>query len=120
MPRLFRIEFFTKDTRLGSALLALEGIAIGKPEVTPVKGATSYGNKIAAQPRANGQTVSAQVIAKLKKYRQPIVHRADIARWIGEAGGNPNSTGSAITMLKEKGLLKGQGIGKTGYKVIHG
>ena len=44
--RLFSVTFITKDTRLGAALVALEGIAYGKPEITPIRGAKVSGNKV--------------------------------------------------------------------------
>lgn len=116
MPRLFEIRFITKDSRLAHALIALEGIALGKPEVTSITGAKYSNGKV----RADRSNRMDSVIAAISQWPKPIIQRQEISALLVKFGGTTNGVTSIIDRLKGKGLLKGQGTGKYGFKIMKG
>jgi hypothetical protein len=114
--RLFSVTFITKDTRLGAALVALEGIAYGKPEITPIRGAKVSGNKVKSSD-PDGRTAVEQVAAMINRQRGAEVTRAQIVQWAEQAGSKATNASTMIKWLKDHGILKGKGSGYDGYKV---
>ena len=116
--RLFSVTFITKDTRLGTALVALEGLAYGKPEITPIAGAKVVkGNKVRGTGVRSPIAIIDVIVEHLNKQKGRDVYRSDLKRLMQEAGGNPVSVGSLIQGLKQKGIIKGKGTGTDGYKI---
>ena len=115
--RLFEVKFITKDTRLGNALVALEGIAYGKPEITPIRGAKVSGNSVRETGLRPGSVRDA-VAQKLQRSKITDVTRRELAGMMEALGANPDSVGSLVQGLKGRGVLKGKGTGQDGYKVV--
>lgn len=104
MPRLFSIEFITKDTRLARALLALEGIALGKPEITPITGAKYSGGKVRANGQARGE-ITMKVLASVSRHKGPVT-LANLRGFVTQAGGSAGGTRSLADRLVRLGKLK--------------
>lgn len=114
MPRLFEVKIITKDTRLGAALVALEGIAYGKPEITPIRGARVSQGKVKA---TNGSgPLSDKLIEAVIATRQKEITKREITALVEAVGAKPSSSSSFATMMVRKGVLRRKGKGL--YRVV--
>jgi hypothetical protein len=117
---MFRIEFFVNDNKLGPALQALVGLAVGDPKVQPVINATTASDKITA---INSGSLEDQFrrFAKLNKLSDRL--QADTFKQFARSvGRSTDSYGYFIKRLIDLGLIKKFNLGKGNvhvyYKVV--
>ena len=113
-----RVEFFCDDKRVGDALRRLVGIAIGKPEATPVINTEQKPNGQIAQATANG-TMTDLYIAHIKKHRLKEVSVQAAREFLSESGvGSPASAGHMLKNLKKRKMIRlAADSPKAGYRV---
>lgn len=115
---MFKVEFFCEDKNVGVALWRLVGIAIGKPEATPVINAKPKRNGKIDQVTASG-SMTDLYIAHIKKHRLKEVSVQAAREWLVESGvGAAASAGYLLKHLKTRKLIRlAADSPKTGYRV---
>lgn len=113
---MFRVEFYVDDRKLGTALLALVGIAHGQPGVMPVSNIQKKGNGVA--PISNGKTLE-RFAAQLKKRKATEItgiQAGEICKAIGLAESSKNYV---LKQAQNAGMMKKVGKGShVTYRVI--
>jgi len=106
---------------LGSALVALEGIAIGHPEIQSVSGAKVVKGKKLKAVNGSGVSLRQQLTnalhAKLEAGQQDVT-RKEVIELLVSVGGNKTSISSFIDSLFKLGVLRRKG--KANYKIMPG
>lgn len=115
---MFQVLFYVDDKRLGSALLALVGLAHGQPAVTPVVNVKKKGNGLA--PVAHGSTME-RFAAALQEQKGKALSAADIRAMTKPLGLSPKSYSYLLKNALVAKLVKKTGNGQgtsTRYAVI--
>jgi hypothetical protein len=114
---MFRVEFFCDDKNVGIALRRLVGVAVGKPEATPVVNAENV-NGAMTQITSSG-SLSDQFTAYLRKAKMTEISIRDVREFIESTGaGSPSSAGHVLQSLRERKMIKiANGSPKAGYRV---
>ena len=113
---MFQVSFYVDDKRLGSALLALVGIAHGQPAVTPVVNAVKNGNGLDAVVASGG---SVERFAKaLKPLKGKTIVAGDIRPMLKALGMQPSSRGYLTKQAVKAHLLKKSGTGSSSKYLV--
>ena len=100
---MFRIEAFVDDKKLGEALRALAGIAIGNPAVQPVVNAEEKGGKVV--PSGDGSLPSAFVeFVKARKLSE--FGPQEMKKFVKGMGRSETSSTYFTQRLQALGLVK--------------
>lgn len=103
---MFKVEFYCDDKKVGVALWRLLGIAIGKPEATPVVNAKPKRNGKIEQVTRSGNATDL-FLAELRKERQRQINIADVRAWLDASGAAASgSAGYVLKQLKARKLIK--------------
>ena len=115
---MFEIRLYCEDSKLQKVMWALDGIIVGMPQVTPVRGAkaSSNGKKVVAVNK-DGKSIIAKMTEEILGLGLLEVTTKQLQD-IGVKSGSKRkeSTSSLITSLQKEGLL--QRIEKGRYQVI--
>lgn len=101
---MFTVRFFVDEKKLGAALWALEGIAVGHPEVTPVRGAEVKNGRIKANKEAVTSNIEA-VTAALTAQKERFVKSKELKAIVAARGGQTKSISHIIHKLQDQGIL---------------
>ncbi len=140
---MFKIEFYVNDPKLGKSLRALVGLAVGKPEVTPVHtaqdmldaGQNTLGGEVKESgernfdffPKPNGKhaprkdfkdTIPGKVAIYFTENGLTEVTLGEVKTAIKKVKGNPNSSSYVMKYLKSHNVLESKGYGKYLVKEI--
>lgn len=118
--RLFRIEFFCEDKRVGDALRHLLGIAIGHPVATPVINAEveGKGEHKKIKQVSNGSMAS-QLMAYINKSHKETITPKETAAFLEEHGFSKASAHYTLRQCTDARFLRKTGKGThTIYYVI--
>ena len=114
---MFRIEAFVDDKKLGEALRALAGIAIGNPAVQPVVNAEEKDGKVV--PSGNGSLPGA-FANYVKRHKLGEFGPQEMKKFVKGMGKSESSANYFTKRLKELGLVKKAGGSgpRTRYAVV--
>ena len=116
---MFKVTIMTEDKRLPKVLFALDGLVIGPPEVTPVRGAKVRGNKIVSSQPQPGVPIKDQVAHLIHERKLERVNSSMLRELVKEVGGKPASSGSIAQYLRKDKVL-GRAKRGEGYPVLNG
>lgn len=113
---MFKVEFYCDDNKVGQALWRLVGIAIGKPDATPVINAKKANGKL--KQVTDSGNITDLYLDHVRKHRVTMLSRAAIEEFLKDSGaGNPSSAGYVLKNLKRARLIRMARGPKTGYAV---
>ncbi len=124
---MFKICLITDDRKLPKLLRALDGLIVGPPEVSLLKGAeevdgevreaevpaTPFNRGKAPSPllgrarKAPGATVPDKVVAVLLKQKPPVITAKVLSEATESVGSKGNSYWYVVTSLRKWGILTG-------------
>src|SRR5262245_55080120 len=103
---MFRIECFCEDKKLPTVLLALQGLILDRPEVTPVVNANVANGKIIQE---TGGTQPEMVLAYFKRNKVKQFSAADIKAVLRSIGAKENNSNHCAKVLYRRGLIRKTG-----------
>jgi hypothetical protein len=103
---MFRIECFVQDRNVAPALRALVGLAIGKPEATPVENAEETNGKIKAV--SDGKLVH-RFVAWLHNNKASAIRPKEIQDWLQKQGMSKLSGSYVSKNAVAMGVLRPEG-----------
>lgn len=121
---MFKILILTDDRKLPKLLRALDGLIVGSPDITLLKGAEEVDGEVreASETLLNGrtppisrgrgrkepgQTVPDKVMAILLKQKPPVITAKELREATATTGASENSYFYVVTALRRWGILKG-------------
>lgn len=123
---MFKISLLTDDRKLPKLLRALDGLIVGSPDITLLKGAEEVDGEVrevsetllnGRTPRTSsnkkgnlkrpGATVPDKVMAILLKQKPPVITAKELREATAAAGASENSYTYVITALRKWGIMKG-------------
>jgi hypothetical protein len=118
---MFDVKILCEDKDLPKVLWALDGIAVGMPTATPVRGAkvvtnTTTGMK-AAKPALGAGTLSQAVASLLQESGLETITTARMMELTSQCGGSPVSGYGVVSTLVKSKLLKRNGRGTFTVKI---
>lgn len=110
-----RVEFFCDDKRVGEALRALVGVAIGAPSVQPVVNAATRGNGLAAE---TGGKLVEQLAHYLAQSNRSEIDGADLRSFLKKSGRSPASISYLARHAVAHRILKKDPSAKSRWLVV--
>lgn len=122
---MFKILILTDDRKLPKLLRALDGLIVGSPDITLLKGAEEVDGEVreASETPLNGRTppisskkgnlkrpgstVPDKVMAILLKQKPPVITAKELREATATTGASENSYFYVVTALRRWGILKG-------------
>lgn len=116
---MFEICCMIDDKKLVKYLKALDGLIVGQPKISIVRGAKAKGDKVVSSQPNPGSHIYKQVAAMISDRQLEHVNSNVLRTLIKDAGGNP-STFSSVAMKLQKLKVLGKGRRGKGYAVLTG
>jgi hypothetical protein len=109
---MFQVKIYVDDKKLPNLLWALDGIALGMPEIIPVRNAKAKGQKVISSDPKQGMTLADKAAVYILGLGKSEVTSSDLLDALAKAGGRIGSRGHVVERLKAVGLLNSAGRSK--------
>ncbi len=123
---MFEVKVFVEEKKLAQLLWSFDGVVVGAPQITPVRGAVVKTERSSRKPQTKhlapvttkGENLPSKLAVRILECEQTLLRRVDLTKMVEELGYKKGSMDYAEKSLIKSGLLKP--VGKAQFSINRG